>query len=218
MRFLITFLTLLFSITSVVLANGNAQDAVIEKIENKYKKVNTYYASFRQEQPVTSLDKVQTNVGEIWIKKPGKIRWNYNIPKNAQIISDGNFLWYYYVEEKYALKRDLKEVGSDTNLLSLLSDLSNLQKLYKINIKRTAIEAVKYYLVELIPLDSEDDSVNKQILAVNMDNLLIERIYIYDAFGNKSNIKFSDIKVNNGIKDKVFEFTPPKDVEIQDAP
>ncbi|HSG31579.1 MAG TPA: outer membrane lipoprotein chaperone LolA [Thermodesulfobacteriota bacterium] len=218
MRFLITFLTLLFSITSVVLANGNAQDAVIEKIENKYKKVNTYYASFRQEQPVTSLDKVQTNVGEIWIKKPGKIRWNYNIPKNAQIISDGNFLWYYYVEEKYALKRDLKEVGSDTNLLSLLSDLSNLQKLYKINIKRTAIEAVKYYLVELIPLDSEDDSVNKQILAVNMDNLLIERIYIYDAFGNKSTIKFSDIKVNNGIKDKVFEFTPPKDVEIQDAP
>lgn len=218
MRFLITFLTLLFSITSVVLANGSAQDAVIEKIENKYKKVNTYYASFRQEQPVTSLDKVQTNVGEIWIKKPGKIRWNYNIPKNAQIISDGNFLWYYYVEEKYALKRDLKEVGSDTNLLSLLSDLSNLQKLYKINIKRTAIEAVKYYLVELIPLDSEDDSVNKQILAVNMDNLLIERIYIYDAFGNKSTIKFSDIKVNNGIKDKVFEFTPPKDVEIQDAP
>lgn len=218
MRFLITFLTLLFSITSVVLANGNAQDAVIEKIENKYKKVNTYYASFRQEQPVTSLDKVQTNVGEIWIKKPGKIRWNYNIPKNEQIISDGNFLWYYYVEEKYALKRDLKEVGSDTNLLSLLSDLSNLQKLYKINIKRTAIEAVKYYLVELIPLDSEDDSVNKQILAVNMDNLLIERIYIYDAFGNKSTIKFSDIKVNNGIKDKVFEFTPPKDVEIQDAP
>ncbi len=218
MKVFVTVLTLLFSITSIAFANGSAQDAIIEKIENKYKKVNDYYASFRQEQPVASLDKVQTNIGELWIKKPGKIRWNYNIPKSEHIISDGKYWWYYYVEEKYAAKRDVRDTGGNSSILSILSDLSNLQKLYKINISRTAIEGVKYYLVELIPVDSEDDSVNKQILAVKMDTLLIERMYIYDAFGNKSTIKFSDIKINKGIKNSVFEFKAPKDVEIQAAP
>ncbi len=225
MKFFITFLTLVISFNTFALANGSApeavaekSDAVIEKIENKYKKINDYYASFRQEQTVTALDKVQTNVGELWIKKPGKVRWNYNVPKNEQIISDGSYLWYYYVEEKYAIKRDLKELGSDTNLLSILSDLNNLKKIYNINISKTTIEANRYYLVELIPVDSEDDSVNKQILAVNMDSLIIERMYIYDAFGNKSTIKFSDIKINKGIKNAVFEFKAPKDVDVQAAP
>ena len=188
------------------------------EIENKYKNVNDYYATFRQEQPVRSLDKVQTNIGEMWIKKPGKIRWNYNIPKNEQIVSDGNYLWYYYVEEKYAIKRDIKDLGGNTNILSLLSDLNNLKKIYKINISKTTLDDTKYYLIELIPQDSEDDTINKQIIAVNMENLLIERMYIYDAFGNKSTIKFNNIKINKGIKDSVFEFKAPKDVDIQTAP
>jgi outer membrane lipoprotein carrier protein len=218
LKYFITFLTIFFSITSILLANGSSSDEVIAKIENKYKNVNDYYATFRQEQPVRSLDKVQTNIGEMWIKKPGKIRWNYNIPKNEQIVSDGNYLWYYYVEEKYAIKRDIKDLGGDTNILSLLSNLNNLKKIYKINISKTTLDDTKYYLVELIPQDSEDDTTNKQIIAVNMENLLIERMYIYDAFGNKSTIKFNNIKINKGIKDSVFEFKAPKDVDIQTAP
>ena len=218
MKFFITVLTIFFSVTSVLLANGSASDEVIAKIENKYKSVNDYYATFRQEQPVRSLEKVQINTGEMWIKKPGKIRWNYNIPKDEQIVSDGSYLWYYYVEEKYAIKRDIKELENNTNVLSLLSDLNNLKKVFKVNISKTTLDETKYYLVELIPLDSEDDSTNKQIIAVNMENLQIERMYIYDAFGNKSTIKFNDIKINKGIKDSVFKFKAPKDVDIQTAP
>lgn len=206
------------SFGSLAHANGDATDAVITKIENKYKNVNDYYASFRQEQPVKSIDKMQVNTGELWIKKPGKVRWNYNVPKDEQIVSNGKYIWYYYVEEKYAIKRDISELGGDSNILSLLSDLSNVKKIYKIDIKKTTLDGVKSYLVELVPTDSEDDSVNKQILAVNMDTLLIERMYIYDAFGNKSTIKFNDIKINKGIKDSVFEFKAPKDVEVQEHP
>ncbi|NIT13301.1 MAG: outer membrane lipoprotein chaperone LolA [Candidatus Dadabacteria bacterium] len=218
MRYFVTFLTLIFFITSIAFANGSAEDAVIEKIENKYKKVDDYYASFRQEQPVRSIEKVQTNTGELWIKKPGKIRWNYNLPKNEQIVSDGRYIWYYYVEEKYAVKQDISELGSDGNILSLLSDISNLKKLYNVKITSTSIEKTKYYLVDLKPLDYENPSDQKQVFAINMDNLLIERMYIHDAFGNTSTIKFNNIKINKGIKDSVFNFKAPKDVDIQTAP
>lgn len=199
-------------------ANGAGSDEIIEKIENKYKTVNDYYAGFRQEQPVRSIDKVQTNTGELWIKKPGKIRWNYNIPKNEQIVSDGKFIWYYYVEEKYAIKRDISELGSDSNILSLLSDITSLKKFYNVKVTSTSIDKIRYYLVELKPLDDEDASTQKQIFAINMDNLLIERMYIHDAFGNTSTIKFNGIKINKGIKDSVFKFKAPKDVDIQTHP
>lgn len=202
----------------MLFANGLSQSEVIEKIQNRYKDINDFYAIFRQEQPVKSIDKVQINLGELWVKKPGKIRWNYNKPKNEQIISDGNFLWYFDVDEKYVVKRDIKEFGHETNIISTLSDLNNLKKIFKIKIYSSTEDNIKYYLVELIPLESEDDSINKQRIAVNMENLLIEKMYIHDAFGNISTIKFSNIKVNEGIKDSVFNFKPPKGTEVVEAP
>jgi outer membrane lipoprotein-sorting protein len=39
-----------------------------------------------------------------------------------------------------------------------------------------------------------------------------------DVLGNSTSIKFSNISINNGLTDKMFQFQPPAGVSIFDMP
>lgn len=197
---------------------GETQEDIINNIQIKYKGINDFYATFRQDATIKALDKVQTANGELWIKKDAKMRWNYINPGQDQIISDGTNLWYYYKDEDYVVKANLKEMGSNPNLISLLSDLNNLKKVFKIKVSSTQEENKPYYLIDLTPLDSENDDINKISLAIEKDSLIIHKLFLYDPFNNLTIVKLNNIKINKGIKDKVFEFKVPKGVEVVTPP
>jgi outer membrane lipoprotein-sorting protein len=46
----------------------------------------------------------------------------------------------------------------------------------------------------------------------------LRRVELHDVSGNVSNFVFTKIRANNGLKDEVFAFTVPKDVEVIAAP
>jgi len=197
---------------------GETQEDIINNIQIKYKGINDFYATFRQDATIKALDKVQTANGELWIKKDAKMRWNYINPGQDQIISDGTNLWYYYKDEGYVVKANLKEMGSNPNLISLLSDLNNLKEVFKIKVSSTQEENKPYYLIDLTPLDNENDDINKISLAIEKDSLIIHKLFLYDPFNNLTIVKLNNIKINKGIKDKVFEFKVPKGVEVVTPP
>lgn len=197
---------------------GENQEEIINSIQNKYKGINDFYATFRQDAKIKALDKVQTANGEIWIKKDAKMRWNYINPGQDQIVSDGINLWYYYKDENYVVKANLKEMGSNPNLISLLSELNNLNNVFKITVSNTQEENKAYYLIDLIPLDSENEEINKISLAIEKDSLIIHKLFLYDPYNNLTVVKLNNIKINEGIKDKVFNFEIPKDAEVVSPP
>jgi outer membrane lipoprotein carrier protein len=198
--------------------HAETQTDVIDKIQDKYRSINDFYATFRQDATIKALDKIQTASGELWIKKDAKMRWNYNSPGHDQIVSDGANLWYYYKEENYVVKTDLKGMGGNPNLISLLSDLNNLNNLFKIKVSNTKEQNIPYYLIDLIPLDSEDESINKISIAIEQDSLIIQKLLLYDPFDNLTVVKLNNIKINKGIKDKIFDFKVPKGVEVVTTP
>ena len=42
------------------------------------------------------------------MKKPGRMRWNYQKPDPKMYLADGDTLWLYEPEDKQAFKQDLK--------------------------------------------------------------------------------------------------------------
>ncbi|MCL4245947.1 MAG: outer membrane lipoprotein chaperone LolA, partial [Candidatus Dadabacteria bacterium] len=88
-------------------------DSVVDRIQKKYEHISDFHADFSQEAEVKALNKVQKAEGEVWFKKPGKMRWNYHTPAQDEIVSDGNTLWYYSQEEKQVIESPLSKV-SDT--------------------------------------------------------------------------------------------------------
>ncbi|MEX1000414.1 MAG: outer membrane lipoprotein chaperone LolA, partial [Thermodesulfobacteriota bacterium] len=146
----------LFLILFVFAIHSSAQeknlDSVIDGIQKKYEQINNFQAFFTQESEVKALDKVQKAQGEVWFKKPGKMRWNYDTPNKDQIVSDGKTLWFYDQDEEQVIETPLAQVSETQSTTTLLSGLGNIKKLFNASFAEPGeINPNGGYLVDLVP-------------------------------------------------------------------
>ena len=55
-------------------------------------------------------------------------------------------------------------------------------------------------------------------MEVDPESYYLRRVELHDVNGGVSNIVFSNIRANSGLKDDVFVFLVPDDVEVVPAP
>ena len=84
MRPIFTLSIIFFALTQIVSPQENDNlEAIIDQIQQKYEKINDFNSKFTQEATVRALNQVQKAKGEVWFKKPGKMRWNYYTPTTS---------------------------------------------------------------------------------------------------------------------------------------
>lgn len=211
-------LLILLLIPAAYSASAEEIDVVVDKIQNKYEEITDFHAKFTQEAAVKALDKVQKSEGEVWFKKPGKMRWNYYTPEKDEIVSDGRTLWFYDVAEKQVIESPLAQVSDTQNTTSLLSGLGNIKEVFDASFAEgTELTSSGSYLLELKP-KSDDEQYNRAIVAFDKKTMAVNSIYLYDPFGNLTTISLNDIKIDNGVEDSLFSFTIPSGVEVVRPP
>jgi outer membrane lipoprotein-sorting protein len=72
-------------------------------------------------------------------------------------------------------------------------------------------------LLALTPLAGGPDQPNI-VIEVDPASYLLRRVELHDVSGNVSNFVFSKVRVNSGLKEDLFVFVIPKDVEVVPAP
>ena len=217
---LIIVITLIFSLSGIAEAkNAENIDTVITKIQEKYEKIERFQATFSQEAEVRALDTVEKANGKVWFEEPGKMRWNYLNPTKDEIVSDGENLWYYNQQENQVMKTSLEKLSQESNSTTLISGLGQLKKLF--NAKYASEDDIQEspgsYLIQLTPKENDSNSeepYNKIIISVDKKDMLVDEIYLFDPFGNKTRITLNDFRINKKISDSVFSFTPPKGSEV----
>src|ERR671936_3741 len=70
-------------------------DDVIRGIEAQYGKMTDLRAEFSQTAFNKSLNQNLPARGTVYLKKGGKLRWEYKQPTPQEIVSDGKKLWVY---------------------------------------------------------------------------------------------------------------------------
>jgi outer membrane lipoprotein carrier protein len=189
-------------------------DQIVSEVQAYYENIDDFHAKFIQEATVKTLNKVQKGDGEVWLKKPGKMRWNYFNPDKDEIVSDGITLWFYNDEEKQAIKSPMDKVLNTTTTTTFLSGLGNLKRHFNARFSEGNQFADNVnYLIDLIPKD-KDEEYNKVTIAVDKKSMIVKNIYLYDAFGNLTMLELKDIKINRGVPDSLFKFKPPAGIEI----
>ena len=207
----------LISIPHSALANEGL-DAVVDKIQKKYEQITDFHAGFSQEAEVKALNKVQKAEGEVWFKKPGKMRWNYHSPAKDEIVSDGNTLWYYNQEEKQVIESPLSKVSDTETTSTLLSGLGNIKELFDVSFANPGSQgAPGSYLLDLKP-KTEEEGYNKVTIAVDKNTMLVNTMYLYDPYGNLTTVNLTDISVDKGVPDSLFVFNVPNGVEVIKPP
>src|SRR5262245_54372334 len=87
-------LVLLIAVPTIP-ASAQSLDDVVREIEAVYGRMTDLRADFTQTAFNKSLNQTIPARGTVYLKKGGKLRWEYVEPTPQEIVSDGKKLWVY---------------------------------------------------------------------------------------------------------------------------
>ncbi len=186
-------------------------DELMIKIEKKLDGLNSFSADFVQTYRVEALDSLIVEKGKLLVLKPGRMRWDYKSPDEKLFICDGEKIYFYVPEDKQVMVGEIDELNEQTAMVSILTGKSSLSKHYSCELIE---EKEGEYILRFSPLKSDSTRYQRFLMNVTTEKLLVTRLAYFDNAGNLNEIKFTDIKINKNIKEKLFEFKVPKGVEV----
>ena len=213
LRKIVAFLAIftILTIPRTLLADTSDQQA-LDAIQNHYEKILTFEANFIQESYIRMMNQTQSVEGKVKIKKPGKMRWVYGAPEEQVLISDENTLWLYIPEEEQATKVPVESIYSSNTPALFLAGQGKLTEAFKVE---SVNQEKKKIIVTLIPKTAQQ-SLARLVLFADKKNYQITGSTVYDKLGNKTTIRFNQIRVNKKISEKQFQLNTPPNVEILD--
>ena len=169
--------------------------------------LHTLQADFSQEVTDGNNRPLQSSQGHMWIKRPGRFRWDYETPYRQQLVADGKRFWSYDEDLEQVTVQKAADVLTSTPAM-LLSGEEPLEKVF--NIERVTTDGDEQSVL-LVP--KSDDSHVTRIQLVFSRQLLI-RIKADDNFGNTTVFSFTNVDRNPSVEDAVFVFTPPAGADV----
>ena len=62
-------------------------------MQKTYEGTRDFKGNFKQKFTYTMLRRSQESQGSVTFEKPGRMRWDYNVPEEKNFIIDGKALW-----------------------------------------------------------------------------------------------------------------------------
>lgn len=206
MRILFSAFLLLFSCALW----ADDSDSLIESL----KKINTYKAHFNQRIRDNNGEKLSNTKGEMMVKRPGKFYWKSQAPDPILVVADGENLWTYDIELSQVTKQDLDASLGNSPAALLAGNLDSLKQNYTIASapKSQCSQSERCY--ELKPRNKEEQFSNIYI-GFTKENLV--EIRMKNALGQDIYTRFTQVKINPELDNKLFAFKPPKGVDVIQA-
>ncbi|MGW8246915.1 MAG: outer membrane lipoprotein chaperone LolA [Acidiferrobacterales bacterium] len=178
-----------------------------DPLQRFFNDVYSYQATFKQVVLDEGLNTLQESSGTLWIERPNKFRWDYEIPFKQHIIGDGKQIWVYDEELEQVTVRQMKGALGYTPAILLagggnLTDNFTLKKLSKQG---------KLQWMEMIPKKNDGGFED---IRLGFEGNILRQLEMVDGFGQTTRITMSNNRENNKIRDSLFHFTPPKGVSV----
>lgn len=199
---------LIFALT--VLAQ-TAEDVALQ-LEKTLQSIQTLEAKFEHDFYSAVVSSPLKEKGILYFKKPDMMRWEYTDPENNIYLFTGDKYQWYFVEENQLERGSITDEGHESEILHLLTGQKNLLDFYSIEFSPFPTDNPQNAQIKLTPKQEDDGSF--LILEIDRKKWLIHKIIFMDWEGNKTEFKFSRIKINASLPKNIFELKLPSDVEI----
>lgn len=152
--------------------------------------------------------------GTMWLKKPGKMRWEYDHPVKKLFVTDGKTAWFYVPGERQARRAALKKLDDFRSPLRYLLGHTKLEKEFSSLSVATDehLDQPGDLALAGVPKGMED-RISKVVIEVMPDSR-IARISIYSLDGSVTDFRFESERDNVPISNERFHFQPPTGVEV----
>ena len=186
--------------------------AVADKVDQRYNHMQTLEAQFAESYSGAGMTRKES--GTLLLKKPGRMRWDYDEPHPKMFLTDGSTAWFYVPGEKQVRRTPVKQVEDLRSPLRYLLGKSKLEKEF---VGLTIVTDAKPVNGGDIVLRGEpkgiEERVSETLLEVTPDGM-ITRIVVEGTDGSVTEFRFLQQKENVQISDEHFRFTPPAGVEV----
>jgi outer membrane lipoprotein carrier protein len=195
---------------------------VVKQLQARYEKTKDLQADFSQKTKIEGFERPVTSAGKVYIKKPGRLRWDYLDPATEQIYVNQEDVKVYVPEHKQVLVGKLTQMAASKAPLELLQGAAKLDESFQIEPTMGKDRgAGGMPLITLIPKAKDQEStqnLQKIIVEVFPKTYFIRTVSLHEVSGNVAVFEFSNLKPNLGLGNEVFDFMTPSDAEVVRAP
>src|SRR3954462_7820598 len=101
-------------------------DGVADDLDRHYNDLRSMRASFTETYRGAGI--TRTESGTLWLRRPGKMRWEYMEPREKLFVSDGKTAFFYVPGERQARKAPLDKLDDLRSPLRYLLGKTRLKK------------------------------------------------------------------------------------------
>jgi outer membrane lipoprotein carrier protein len=182
--------------------------SLLRRIEERNARTSDLVARFTQSYRSGILGRETTERGVVKIKRPGRMRWEYQDPERKLFISDGRVFYFYVPADKQVI---VSEQDQRRSLAArLLYGKGGLAEEFEASLEEPLEEGV--LRLRLLPR-SEQPDVERAFVDVEPSGR-IRGLLLEDMQGNRTRFRFESIRENTGLEDELFRFEVPRGVEV----
>jgi outer membrane lipoprotein carrier protein len=212
MRLLWALLSAVVLVAPAAAQTAPALDDVVRDVEAAYGRMTDLKAEISQIAFNKSLNQTIPAAGTVYLKKGGKLRWEYAEPTPQVIVSDGKTIWLYTPALNQVNTGPAPEALAGP-AGSFLSGLGRLRAHFSVRFLNPAQprDAEGNVVLDLTPRQPLP-TLTRLILSLDPAGWQVRKAVVYDQFENTVTMKFVKLAINSGLDDKLFAFVAPKGV------
>ena len=189
---------LIFFIFTISIVNSESEviqneQEIISLIENNWNSIDTMSGRFEQIDADNNIE-----YGNFYFDKPYKSKFSYD-HKDETIITN-KILIYILDDEGYQV--DSYPIGNSP-IKNILSNNIKFDDIFKITSVEQILDKEDIYQITTINKNSEN-SDGKVLFFFTVDDLTLKKWVIFDEFGNKTVLEFTNMQKNISIGPNIF--------------
>lgn len=205
MRLIRMLLLTVLSFTSVA---AMADDEVaVQRLTELLNQAQTINARFSQLTLDGSGTQLQETAGQLALKRPGLFRWHTDAPMEQLLVSNGEKVWLYDPDLQQVTIQTLDQRLTHTPALLLSGDVSKIRENFEISHKEGG------NVVDFILKPKSKDTLFDS-LRLSFRNKVLNDMQLFDSIGQRTNILFLNVQMNEPQDDAQFTFEIPAGADV----
>ncbi|UUY07628.1 outer membrane lipoprotein chaperone LolA [Pseudomonas sp. J452] len=199
---------LLLSALAVVAIPAQADDeAAVKRLTELLNQAQTISARFSQLTLDGTGTQLQETAGQLALKRPGLFRWHTDAPQEQLLVSNGEKVWLYDPDLMQVTIQSLDQRLTHTPALLLSGDVSKIRENFEISFKEAG-EVVDFMLKP----KAQDTLFDN--LRLSFRRGVINDMQLIDSIGQRTNILFLSVKMNEQLDPALFTFDVPEGADV----
>jgi outer membrane lipoprotein carrier protein len=189
-------------------------DEAAAKLEKALRNLRSLQARFEQSYYSMTVTEPLRERGDLFLKKPDLMRWQYRSPQEKVFLYSGGILQMYLPEDKQLTRSRVPHEAYDSDIVGIFLASKSFRDLYVIEDTRFPTDSARVRQIKLTPKEEGDYSYI--LLEIDDRTWLPRRVLFLEWAGNKREFLFTEVRTNVPLPAKTFELKVPADCEVID--